>query len=256
MIMIPILIPIRSMPRGSRWCGGEAGGRAAAGLSGAMNESCLCRRAWLCLGGPKMDAAQVDADCATDFWDGEQLVAALEQLLFTPAVADAEEEERRKNPIVEGWQAEEESEDESLRENRKQADLAARDLFFDIPAPVAEVLRPRPSRGAHGGRRGHQLKVPKARQKMLFLTLCNDNCRLRRRLHRLRIRLAVWKAKCKDMNAELRKPGGFALLSAQLEEQAQTKASNNRKGKFKRKDKARARRDSQEGQAGQGISCG
>jgi hypothetical protein len=58
------------------------------------------------------------------------------------------------------------------------------------------------------------------------------------------------------MNAELRKPGGFALLSEQLEEQARTKASNNRKGKFKRKDKARARRDGQEGQAGQGISCG
>ena len=163
-----------------------------------------------------MDAAQVDADCATDFWDSEQLMAALEQLLFTPAAADADEEkrrrnpvvegwqaeeesegeslrenrkqadlgardlfydiaeeqDRRRNPIVEGWQAEEESEDESLRENRKQADLAARDLFYDIPAAVAEVLRPRPSRGAHGGRRGDQLKVLKARRKMLFLTLC------------------------------------------------------------------------------------
>lgn len=210
-----------------------------------------------------MDAAQVDADCATDFWDSEQqLMALLEQLLFSPAAADAADarlmrrQMRRRNPFVEGWQAEEESEDESLRENRKQADLAARDLFYDIPAAVAEVLRPRPSKGAHGGRRGHQMKVPKARRNVLFLTLCNDNCRLRRRLHRLRIRLAVWKAKCKDMSAELRKPGGFALLSAQLEEQARTKAWNNRKGKFKRKDKARARRDGQEGQAGQGISCG
>ena len=185
-----------------------------------------------------MDAAEEDADAAifraqADFWESLQPFASLEQLLFSLA-ADAEEQERRRNPFVEGWQAEEESEDESLRENRKQADLAARDLFYDIPAVGAEVLRPRLPRGAHGGRRGHQMKVPKARRNVLFLTLCNDNRRLRRRLHRLRIRLAAWKAKCKDMSAELRKPGGFALLSAQLEEQAQTKAWNNRKGRFAR----------------------
>ena len=113
-------------------------------------------------------AAEVDADDAAEaadaaaaesiirgqaaFWESVQLCVPLEELLAR-LVADAAEDERKRDPFLEGWQAEEESDDVCLRRNVKRADLAGSRLLGT--SSMIFLLR--------GG--GQQMKVPNKKTK-------------------------------------------------------------------------------------------